>query len=91
MVPCEKLNASLHNVFYRFQLGLTQREIFYNHPDLKNINHILHLEIVGGLDSWEGMRGHFVSQRALMKGIAGIEQSKEIFEESHLALIDGTC
>jgi hypothetical protein len=49
----------------------------------------LHLDIVRGLDSWEGMRGKFISQRSLIKGVAGVEQSKEIFEESDLALIDG--
>lgn len=49
----------------------------------------LHLDIVRGLDFWEGLRGKFVSQRALLKGVSGIEQSKEVFEESDLALIDG--
>ena len=49
----------------------------------------LHLDILRGLDSWEGLRGKFVSQRALLKGLSGIEQSKEVFEESDLALIDG--
>jgi hypothetical protein len=49
----------------------------------------LHLDILRGLDSWEGLRGKFVSQRALLKGVSGIEQSKEVFEESDLALIDG--
>lgn len=50
----------------------------------------LHLDIVRGLDAWDGMRGKFVSQRALLKGVSGVEQSKEIYEESDLALIDGT-
>lgn len=50
-----------------------------------------HLEVVRGLDSWSGMRGRFVSQRSLMKGVAGLEQSREVGEESDLALIDGTC
>lgn len=49
----------------------------------------LHLDILRGLDSWEGLRGKFVSQRALLKGLSGIEQSKEVFEESDLALVDG--
>ncbi len=49
----------------------------------------LHLHIVRGLDFWEGLRGKFVSQRALLKGVSGIEQSREVFEESDLALIDG--
>ena len=48
----------------------------------------LHLDILRGLDSWEGLRGKFVSQRALLKGLSGIEQSREVFEESDLALID---
>jgi len=49
----------------------------------------LHLEILRGLDSWEGLRGKFVSQRALLKGVSGMEQSREVFEESDLTLIDG--
>ncbi|KAL3923390.1 MAG: hypothetical protein SGILL_001683 [Bacillariaceae sp.] len=48
----------------------------------------LHLSILRGLDSWEGLRGKFVSQRALLKGVSGIEQSREVFEESDLALVD---
>jgi hypothetical protein len=50
----------------------------------------LHLNVVRGLDSWEGMRGKFIGQRPLMKGVEGVEQSKEVHEESDLALIDGT-
>jgi hypothetical protein len=49
----------------------------------------LHLDIVRGLDAWEGMRGKFISQRSLIKGVAGVEQSKAIYEDSDLALIDG--
>lgn len=49
----------------------------------------LHLDVVRGLDSWTGMRGKFVSQRPLLKGVAGIEQSKEIYEEGGIALVDG--
>jgi hypothetical protein len=49
----------------------------------------LHLDVVRGLDSWEGLRGKFVSQRALLKGVSGIEQSRDVFEESDLGLIDG--
>ena len=49
----------------------------------------LHLDIVRGLDSFEGLRGQFVSQRALLKGVSGIEQSREVFEESDLAIIEG--
>lgn len=49
----------------------------------------LHLDIVRGLDLYEGLKGRFVSQRALLKGVSGIEQSREVFEESGLALNDG--
>ena len=49
-----------------------------------------HLEVVRGLDSWSGMRGRFVSQRSLMKGVTCMEQSKDVYEESDLALADGT-
>ncbi len=55
----------------------------------RNERELLHLSILRGLDSWEGLRGKFVSQRALLKGVSGIEQSREVFEESDLALIDG--
>ena len=51
----------------------------------------LHLEVVRGLDSWEGLRGKFVAQRALLKGVSGLEQSKDVFGESDLMLIDGEC
>lgn len=47
-----------------------------------------HLELVNGLDSWEGLRGRFISQQALLKGAAGLEQSREVAEESDLDLID---
>ena len=49
----------------------------------------LHLEIVQGFDSWKGLRGRFIGQRALLKGISGLEQSNEVYEESDLELIDG--
>jgi hypothetical protein len=49
----------------------------------------LHLEIVQGFDSWKGLRGRFIGQRALLKGITGLEQSNEVYEESDLELIDG--
>lgn len=49
----------------------------------------LHLSIIRGLDSWEGMRGRFICQRSLMKGVAGVDHSKELYEESDLSLIDG--
>lgn len=48
----------------------------------------LHISVVGGLDSWLGMRGKFVCQRPLLKGLEGLEQSKEISEEGNLAMID---
>eukprot|EP00533_Pseudo-nitzschia_delicatissima_P009597 CAMPEP_0116090630 /NCGR_PEP_ID=MMETSP0327-20121206/7074_1 /TAXON_ID=44447 /ORGANISM="Pseudo-nitzschia delicatissima, Strain B596" /LENGTH=1105 /DNA_ID=CAMNT_0003581927 /DNA_START=451 /DNA_END=3771 /DNA_ORIENTATION=- len=46
------------------------------------------LDILRGLDSWEGLRGKFVNQRALLKGVSNMEQSREVFEESDLTLID---
>lgn len=48
-----------------------------------------HLNFLRGLDSWEGLRGMFVNQRSLLKGVSGIEQSREVWEESDLALMDG--
>lgn len=48
-----------------------------------------HLKLLRGLDSWEGLQGMFVNQRSLLKGVSGIEQSREVWEESDLALMDG--
>ena len=48
----------------------------------------IHLDILRGLDSYEGLRGKFVNQRALLKGVSGIEQSKDVFDESDLSMID---
>lgn len=48
----------------------------------------LHLDLVQGFDSWEGLRGRFIAQRALLKGVTGLEQSKEISEESDLDIVD---
>jgi hypothetical protein len=50
---------------------------------------MINLDILRGLDSWEGLRGKFISQRALLKGVSNMEQSREVFEESDLTLIDG--
>ncbi|GKY96950.1 hypothetical protein MPSEU_000654000 [Mayamaea pseudoterrestris] len=49
----------------------------------------LHLDVVRSLDSFAGMRGKFVSQRSLMKGVAGIEQSGALYEEAYISMIDG--
>jgi len=48
----------------------------------------LHLGIVNGLDSWNGMRGKFVSQRSLLKGVCGIEQSRCLYDEGDITMID---
>lgn len=48
----------------------------------------LHLDIVQGFDSWKGLKGKFIGQRPLLKGVSGIEQSNEVYEESDLALVD---
>ena len=48
------------------------------------------LDVVKGFDSWEGMRGQFISQRSLLKGVNGLEQSKDLYEEGDITLIDGT-
>lgn len=47
-----------------------------------------HLDLVRGFDSWEGLRGRFITQRALLKGVNGLEQSKEVAEESDLDIVD---
>jgi hypothetical protein len=49
----------------------------------------LHLEVVKGFDSWQGMRGQFITQRALLRGVEGLDQSKVVSEESDLDMIDG--
>ncbi|KAL7575746.1 hypothetical protein ACA910_003078 [Epithemia clementina (nom. ined.)] len=47
------------------------------------------LEVIRGLDfSWEGLRGQFVSQRALLRGVDGMSQSRDLYEESDLILVD---
>lgn len=48
----------------------------------------LHLDVVRGLDSWQGMRGYFITQRALLKGVSGLEQSRDVSEGSDLDMID---
>jgi len=49
----------------------------------------LHMEVVKGFDSWQGMRGQFITQRALLRGVEGLDQSKDVSEESDLDIIDG--
>lgn len=49
----------------------------------------LHLEVVKGFDSWQGMRGQFITQRALLRGVEGLDQSKDVSEECDLDIIDG--
>jgi hypothetical protein len=51
---------------------------------------ILHHDIVKGLDSWPEMRGKFITQRSLMKGVSGIEQSTDVCEESTINFAEGT-
>ena len=50
---------------------------------------LVFLDLVKGFDSWEGMRGQFISQRSLLKGVTGLEHSKDLYEEGDLILIDG--
>ena len=49
-----------------------------------------HIRIVRGFDSWEGLRGRFVSQRALLRGVAGLEHSKDLSDSSDYQMTDGT-
>lgn len=49
----------------------------------------LHLEVVKGFDSWQGMRGQFITQRSLLRGVEGLDQSRNVSEESDLDIIDG--
>jgi hypothetical protein len=51
----------------------------------------LQVELLKDLDGIEGMRGRFISQRALLKGVIGLEQCRDVFGESDLALVDGKC
>jgi len=48
----------------------------------------IQLDVVHELDSWEGMRGQFISQRSLLRGVGGLSQSRELYGESDLVLVD---
>jgi hypothetical protein len=42
----------------------------------------LHLDILKGIDSWEGMRGKIIAQRALLDGVESLENAYEISSKS---------
>mmetsp|Transcript_10785 Transcript_10785/g.12489 ORF Transcript_10785/g.12489 Transcript_10785/m.12489 type:complete len:1540 (-) Transcript_10785:2-4621(-) len=40
------------------------------------------LDILKGVDSWEGMRGKIIGQRALLSGVAALEKTRDISHDS---------
>lgn len=54
--------------------------------DARKERNSLHLAIVKGLDSWEGLRGEIVGERALMEGVVGLERVKSLVEDSDWSL-----
>ena len=48
----------------------------------------LHMSILRGMDSWEGVRGELVSQRALLDGVSTLETGNGISENSYASLKD---
>ena len=51
----------------------------------------LHMNIIKGLDSWEGLRGKIISQRALLAGVSTLEKGYEIADKSAISLSSGKC
>lgn len=48
----------------------------------------LHMSILRGMDSWEGVRGELVSQRALLDGVSSLETGIGVSEDSYASLKD---
>ena len=48
----------------------------------------LHMSILRGMDSWEGVRGELVSQRALLDGVSTLESGFGVSEDSYVSLKD---
>lgn len=48
----------------------------------------LHMSILRGMDSWEGVRGELVSQRALLDGVSTLEIGNVVSESSYISLKD---
>ena len=48
----------------------------------------LHMSILRGMDSWEGVRGELVSQRALLDGVSTLETGIGVSEDSYASLKD---
>ena len=46
----------------------------------------LHMSILRGMDSWEGVRGELVSQRALLDGVSTLEIGIGVSEDSYASL-----
>ena len=56
--------------------------------DARRERNSLHLSIVKGLDSWEGLRGEIVGERALMEGVVGLEHVRTLVEDGDWSLSD---
>ena len=48
----------------------------------------LHMSILRGMDSWKGVRGELVSQRALLDGVSTLEKGFGVSENSYASLKD---
>jgi len=46
----------------------------------------LHVSILRGMDSWQGLRGELVSQRALLNGVSVLEGGNDLSEQSYASL-----
>ena len=46
----------------------------------------LHLDVLRGIDSWEGHRGALVSQRALLSGVSVLEGGNDVSDECYESL-----
>ena len=49
----------------------------------------IHMVIIKGLDSWEGLRGKIISQRALLAGVSTLEVGYQIADKSAISLSSG--
>ena len=56
--------------------------------DARRERNSLHVKIVKGLDSWEGLRGEIVCERALMEGVVGLEGVRNLVEDSDYSISD---
>lgn len=49
----------------------------------------IHMNIIKGLDSWEGLRGKIITQRALLAGVSTLEMGYRIADKSAISVSSG--